>query len=369
MARARSSVDGATHYSFTLANTGKGLVIDPVQLMLARLPDLPAKIDVECSMDWPLQPPTAREFFDRRRTPKEIAMELAAAAVIALLLYLGIQHSGYLLRHGQFAVLAFCWGSVAVIIACLPQTFRGWVERYRGRPVLRLDQRGLWLRDRESWGWIAWADVAEIFVDTSAISRRLSLRLRDWSKYFERMSWIDRLAAMASWSFEEIIDTLSTRSATAKGRTIAVTDFDSIGTQWDLLVAALDPFLAEHRIPKRERSEPGPASAEPTTPSALVAQFPDGGPQLRALIAKLVEVEPTIAEDVVRVARAASPAQQDSIGAGLADASRSFVKLGGLDWARDSDAHIRQAMSTADDRTRAAWSGAEPPTPIPSPVT
>jgi hypothetical protein len=345
------------------------LVIDPVQMMLARLPDLPAKIDVECSMDWPLQPPTAREFFDRRRTPKEIATELAVWAVLTVLVYFGVRHSGYLLRHGQFLVLAFCWGIVAASVASLPKWLRGWIERCRGRPVLQLDQRGLWLRDRESWGWIAWADVAEIFVDRNGDPRRLSLRLRDWGKYFERMNWIDWLALMASWSFEKIMEALSSKSATAEDRTIAVTDSDSIDAQWDQLVAALDPFLAEHRIPRRVRNEASTTSAEPTTPSDLVAEFPGGGPQLRALIAKLVEVEPTIAADVVRLARAASPAQQDSIGAGLADASRNFARLGGLDWARDSDAQIRRAMGAADDRTWAAWAGAEPPTPIPSPVT
>ena len=87
----------------------------------------------------------------------------------------------------------------------------------------------------------------------------------------------------------------------------------------------------------------------------LVAQFPYGGAELAALIAKLVEVEPKFADQVVGVARTANPAQQDAIGAGLGDASRKFGALARLDWARDAAAHIRQAMAAADDRTRAAW--------------
>jgi hypothetical protein len=76
-----------------------------------------------------------------------------------------------------------------------------------------------------------------------------------------------------------------------------------------------------------------------------------------------------MAGDVVVLARAANPMQQQTIGAALADASNYFTGLGELAWARDADASIRRAMDSADDGTRTGWARAKAPTPAVAPLT
>jgi hypothetical protein len=329
---------------------------------------LPATIAIGRNMDRPRALP-AREFFDRRRTLKGTVANVAALGILGPLLYLGIRHSGYLLRHGHSAAVALCWALTLGFFATLPRRVRDQIERHRGRPVVRLDERGLWVRDEESLGWIAWADIAEVVVESSASgSHDLSLMLRHRGKYVARMDWIDWLPTAAQWSLGKLLDVIAGKSGTLEDRPpddrkIAVISSNSIEVSWAEFIAALDPFLSEHRIPRREsfgggvakREWDGPAIAEPTTPSTLVAQFPNGGPELSALLAKLVAVQPTLADQIVGIARTANTAQQDAIGTGLGDASRKFGKLAHLAWAHDAEANIRQAMAGADDRTRAAW--------------
>jgi hypothetical protein len=95
--------------------------------------------------------------------------------------------------------------------------------------------------------------------------------------------------------------------------------------------------------------------------SALLAQFPTGGPGLRAEIARAVEMDPILADVVVSLARNARPEQKQAIGAGLADAANYFAKIG-LDWAKRSEARIRTAMVCADIGTRIGFQLAEAPT-------
>jgi hypothetical protein len=90
---------------------------------------------------------------------------------------------------------------------------------------------------------------------------------------------------------------------------------------------------------------------------SLLAQFPQGGPSLRAAIALLLESDPNLADDVVFAALNGTPDQKQAIGLGIADAARFFatcvtaICLVG-------EAVLRQAMIFADDLTRTAFADA-----------
>jgi hypothetical protein len=89
-------------------------------------------------------------------------------------------------------------------------------------------------------------------------------------------------------------------------------------------------------------------AAGPINPqvAALLRQYPDGGPGLRAAIARLVEGDASLAEAVVAAAETANPAQQTAMGAGLGDAQDFFAKIGS-DFALHAAALIRAAVIDA----------------------
>ncbi len=95
--------------------------------------------------------------------------------------------------------------------------------------------------------------------------------------------------------------------------------------------------------------------------SGLLAQFPGGGPGLRAAIAQLVEATPSLAADAVLLARNANSAQKEAIGAGLADAANYFAKCGS-DFCRGAESRVRTAMNCADAGTRIGFILGEAPT-------
>jgi hypothetical protein len=87
--------------------------------------------------------------------------------------------------------------------------------------------------------------------------------------------------------------------------------------------------------------------------AALLAQYPQGGPGLRAAVARLTEAEPSLAVAEVAAAAHAAPEQEAAIGAGLADAEADFTRLGpNGEAAADL---ITQAMKAADPATLAAF--------------
>jgi hypothetical protein len=95
--------------------------------------------------------------------------------------------------------------------------------------------------------------------------------------------------------------------------------------------------------------------------SALLAQFPGGGPALRAAVAQLVEAFPSLADQLVLLARNANSAQKEAIGAGLADAANFFAKCGS-DFCRGAESRVRTAMNCADAGTRVGFILGEAPT-------
>jgi len=95
--------------------------------------------------------------------------------------------------------------------------------------------------------------------------------------------------------------------------------------------------------------------------AGLLAQFPGGGPALRAAIAQLVEATPSLAAQAVLLARNGNSAQKEAIGGGLADAANFFAKCGS-DFCRGAESGVRTAMNCADAGTRVGFILAEAPT-------
>jgi hypothetical protein len=94
--------------------------------------------------------------------------------------------------------------------------------------------------------------------------------------------------------------------------------------------------------------------------SALLSQFPAGGPGLRAAVASLVEADSSLADDVAFVGNEATAAQKEAIGGGLADAAGFFAKCGSS--CKDAEQKVRSAISFADSGTRVGYVMAATPT-------
>jgi hypothetical protein len=86
--------------------------------------------------------------------------------------------------------------------------------------------------------------------------------------------------------------------------------------------------------------------------TALLAQFPAGGPGLRAGIALAIESDPSLAADAVFAAQSANQSQKEAVGAGLADAASFFSKMGSAA-ALQAQAQIQEALTYADAGTQA----------------
>jgi hypothetical protein len=87
--------------------------------------------------------------------------------------------------------------------------------------------------------------------------------------------------------------------------------------------------------------------------SAMLSQFPAGGPSLRAAVAVLIEADSSLADDVAFAATTATTAQKEAIGGGLADAAGFFAECGAS--CRNSEQRVRQAISFADSGTRVGY--------------
>jgi hypothetical protein len=94
--------------------------------------------------------------------------------------------------------------------------------------------------------------------------------------------------------------------------------------------------------------------------SALLSQFPAGGPGLRAAVASLVEADSSLADDATFIATKGTTAQKEAIGGGLADAASFFAKCGVS--CKDAEQKVRSAISFADSGTRVGYVMAATPT-------
>jgi hypothetical protein len=92
----------------------------------------------------------------------------------------------------------------------------------------------------------------------------------------------------------------------------------------------------------------------------LLSQFPAGGPDLRATVARLVEAEPSLAGEVASVSDSATAAQKEAIGAGLADAASFFAKCGAQ--CKYAEQQVRNVVACADSGTRVGYVMSATPT-------
>src|SRR5713226_9528832 len=76
--------------------------------------------------------------------------------------------------------------------------------------------------------------------------------------------------------------------------------------------------------------------------TALLTEFPAGGPWLRAAIARAVEADPSLTADAIFVAGIANTYQRQAIRLGLADAANSFANIGSA--ALNAERQIRTAL-------------------------
>jgi hypothetical protein len=99
--------------------------------------------------------------------------------------------------------------------------------------------------------------------------------------------------------------------------------------------------------------------------TALLAQFPYGGPGLRAAIAVLLEANPSLADDVVFAARKANGSQKLAMGLGIVDAARYFAFCGAVptEACRAAEAFLRQALIFGDFDTVEVTTGTTDITP------
>lgn len=95
-----------------------------------------------------------------------------------------------------------------------------------------------------------------------------------------------------------------------------------------ILMAGLLLLLALG-APTGAKAQPVPVSpAALAKIKAILATYPDGGPQLQAAIAAVVEADPTLATAVVLAAQTATPLQQQELGLGLAEAAAMLRDTG-----------------------------------------
>jgi hypothetical protein len=85
----------------------------------------------------------------------------------------------------------------------------------------------------------------------------------------------------------------------------------------------------------------------------LLTQFPDGGPSLRAAVARMVEADASLAADAALAARTATAAQKQAIGSGLWDAASFFAKCGTP--CRGAEMRVRATMDCSDAGTRVGF--------------
>jgi hypothetical protein len=124
-----------------------------------------------------------------------------------------------------------------------------------------------------------------------------------------------------------------------------------------LALAFAAPLSAAAQSPDKCARSTGTVSAKV---AALLSQFPDGGPALRATVARFVEAEPSLAGEMVSVSDTATAAQKEAIGGGLADAASFFAKCGAQ--CKYSEQQVCCAITFADSGTRVGYVMAATPT-------
>jgi hypothetical protein len=190
-------------------------------------------------------------FYDDLVDPRRVLWLGAGIAGLIVLLGIAVSHPGYVVDNHGRSVLILAWLLLALFVLALPRVARDLLQAYGGAPALYVSDRGIWSRRWSQLGWIAWSDVAAVVVAHGALGDqpfqelRLDLRRRE----FVQLAWDDQVAQVVAWLIGFL---MGFRSAP---QTLPLIGTASLRGSWDDLMAALDPFLALHRIRKREVEE------------------------------------------------------------------------------------------------------------------
>jgi hypothetical protein len=194
------------------------------------------------------------EFFDDlNKSRRSRALQVTVFVVILPLLALGAWYSGHLLRFGgPFAVIV-CWCFLFCVAASIPRQIHDLAAAAHGEPAFRLSAQGIWSRDWSSFGWIEFADIESVCISWLRHypkNRDLVLKLRDRNKYMRRLHWLDRISLMTVG--------LISRIAGKDDKSVLLASSSALGSAWDSMMAALDPLLISHGVPKQLREiDPG----------------------------------------------------------------------------------------------------------------
>ena len=132
-----------------------------------------------------------------------------------------------------FLLLCFILGPATLL--ALPRNLRDVCLAYRGRPALRINERGFWARKWSYLGWVSWSDVTSVEIAGEKI-HTLTVVLRD--KEFAQLTGYDQVAIMLArlLGFLFFIDGGPNRL-----RLIGSLELVS---RWERLTATIDPILA-----------------------------------------------------------------------------------------------------------------------------
>ena len=82
------------------------------------------------------------------------------------------------------------------ILLNLPRVARNVFLAYRGAPVLRINELGLWARGWSSLGWISWRDVASVRIVGGRNGTFHEIEIRLCDEEFARLASPDRASVM-----------------------------------------------------------------------------------------------------------------------------------------------------------------------------
>jgi hypothetical protein len=191
-------------------------------------------------MDHPVEPTaTTDDFYDRLNdNPGRMVLSLGTG----LLLITFCLTAFWWDDDAWFLLLCFILGPTALL--ALPRNLRDIYLAYRGRPALRINQLGFWVRKWSYLGWVSWSDVASIEIEGEKI-HTLTVVLRD--KEFAQLAGHDQAAIMLArlCGFLFFIDPGPNRLRLISSLQLA--------SRWERLTTTLDPILVANGVPRSIR--------------------------------------------------------------------------------------------------------------------
>jgi hypothetical protein len=164
------------------------------------------------------------------------------------LLIAAVVHPHYFIAGHDSGTLVIAWLLLVIIFLAAPRLVFNLVQGFRGVPVLRLGDEGIWSRRWPRLGWIKWADVAAVVIVSGGPEKskvrelRIELRRREYAL----LPCNDKVAQLFVW----LLGTLF--GFRLAPRELGLVSNKSLTGSWDDLMAALEPVLLRNGVWKRE---------------------------------------------------------------------------------------------------------------------